>query len=435
MDHPEPHNKEPSKSRQIFRPVSLERLANPEQLDSLLVVVTPKTWVALACLLALAVLALLWAFFGSIPVKIEGKGIVMNQEGSLFNIPAQMGGTIKQLYVKPGDKVKEGDPIALIFDPEEQLKLERARLKVVNVTKNLKRLKNEVAVEAKAQREAQESEIAAKQFNIEQLDKRITDLEKEVDRRRKLYEQGLVSHNVLIETEDRLANAHIEQEMAKAAIATLRYNLAKGYRTEEVKEKEQELFRLTEERDLLETRQPYYTMYSTSTGYVLALLVSEGDLVQQGAPLVWVEYRNFEEAPYVIYGYFHVEKGKRIAEGSQVQIAVSTVDTQEYGYMLGTVKEVSSYAVSKDSIARLIHNRELVEYLSQGSAAVIQVLIDLEIDPVTGDYRWTSGNTPPVKITTGTVCTLQAIIHRIRPIYYLIPIDTFKTTNTVMSND
>lgn len=428
MDKPEEGSKS-TKEGQIFRPVSLERLSSPSQLDNLLVVVTPKLWVSLLCILSLAALALLWAFFGSLPIKIEGKGIVMNQKGMLFNIPAKMGGTVQQIYVKPGDEVKEGDPIALIFDAEEELKLERARLKVTQVTNNLERLYEEVAIESKAQREAQESELAAKQFSIEQLDRRIADLEREVARRKKLHEEGLVSHSVLIDTEDRLSNAHIEQEVAKAAIATLQYNIAKGYRTEEVKAKEQELFKLIEERDLLETRLPYYKVYSASNGYVLALLASEGDVIDTGAPLVWVEYRTNETAPYIIYGYFPVEKGKRVTEGSKVQVNVSTVDSQEYGYLTGTVKEVSSFAVSKDSIAKMIHNRELVEYLSQGSAAVIQVLINLEIDPETNDYRWTSGKQPPVQISTGTVCTLQAIVNRLRPIYYLIPTDTFKITN------
>lgn len=429
MDKPHEKEKKSTEQRQIFRPVSLERLSNPEQLDSLLVVVTPKIWVALLCVLGLALTAALWAFFGSIPIKIEGKGIVMNQKGSLFNIPSQMGGTVQQIYVKPGDEVNEGDQIALIFDAEEQLKLDRARQKVVNLTQNLQRLVDEVEVENKAQREAQERELAAKEFSIEQLDRRIKDLETEVERRKKLHEQGLVSHSVLIETEDRLSSARIEQELAKSAIATLKYNLAKGYRTEEVKAKEEELFKATEERDLLETRQPYYTVYSTASGNVLTLLASEGDVVETGTPLVWVEYRTMQNAPYIIYGYFPLEKGKRINVGSKVQINVSTVDPQEYGYLQGIVKEVSSYAVSKDSIARMIHNRELVEYLSQGSAAV-QVLIDLEIDPETQTYRWTSGITPPIDISSGTVCTLQAIIHRLRPIYYLIPIDTFKTSDT-----
>ncbi|MBA3956863.1 MAG: HlyD family efflux transporter periplasmic adaptor subunit [Parachlamydiaceae bacterium] len=428
MDNTESTSKKPTPN-QIFRSVSLERLSNPEQLDSLLTVVTPKKWIALACMLMLGCVVLLWAFFGSIPVKIEGKGIVMNQKGFLFNIPTKMGGTVQQIHVKPNDQVEEGTLIAQIFDAEENLKLDRADLRVVNLTRDLQRLRDEVAVEAQAQSEAQESEIAAKKYNIEQLDRRIEDLKKEVEVRRKLYEDGLVSHSVLIDTEDRLSKSRIEKEVTGAAIATLRFNLAKGYRTEEVKAKEQELFKATEARDLLRTRQPYYNIYSSTTGNVLALLASEGDVVQPGAPLVWVEYKGAETS-YVVYGYFPVEKGKRIEIGFKVQVAVSTVDTQEYGYLTGTVKEVSGYAVSKNSIAKIVHNTELVEYLSQGVPAVVQVLIELETDPITHNYRWTSGKTPPVKISTGTVCTLQAILHRIRPIHYVLPIETFKIAKT-----
>lgn len=419
-------NEEESQSKEIYRKVPLERLSHPEQLDSLLVVVPRKAWVALIALLSLASFALIWAFFGSIPIKIEGKGIIMNQKGELFNIQTKFGGVVREINVNPGNKVEKGDQVALIEDPEEQLKLERANIKVASLERNYEELKQEIEIESKAQIEAQKSELTAKEFTVAQTEKRIVDLEKEVERRQRLYNEGLVSHNILIETEERLSKARIDLELAKSAIATLRYNLAKGYRTEELKSKEHEVLQALEERDLLKTRQPYFQIFSPFPGNVLGLLASEGDIVQSGAPLLWMEHTTDEKSPYVIYGYFPVEKGKRIAKGTDVKISVSTVDPQEYGYLLGTVEEISAYAVSKEGIARIIHNKELVEYLSQETAAVIQTIVTLNVNPETGQYLWTSGKIPPVKISTGTVCTLQGIIHRVRPIYYILPIESFK---------
>ena len=58
---------------QLFRKVSLERLSSPEQLETLIRVVTPNAWLALAPLLGLIALAAAWGWFGSIPTTVAGK--------------------------------------------------------------------------------------------------------------------------------------------------------------------------------------------------------------------------------------------------------------------------------------------------------------------------------------------------------------------------
>lgn len=413
-------------SKEIFRKESLEQLSHPEQLDSLLMVVTPKAWIVLYTLIAFSIGVLLWAFFGSIPIEIQGKGILMNQYGVLFNVQAKVTGTIKKIYAMPGDHVKKGDLLVEMYDAEEEVKLSRIRLRVDTLQNDLERLKQEVSEESEADKEAQLSELNAKKFTVQQLDKKIEGLETLHGVQQKLYDEGVISRAVLRDTEDKLTNARIERESTKAAMATLNYNLIKGYRTEEIKQKEHDLIDALREQDLLEVRQPFYHIYSPNDSIVLGLLANPGDIVQAGTYLVWLEEKSAEAMPKVIYGFFPIEKGKRLNVGSEVKVALSTLDTQEYGYLEGTVKEVSPFASSKESIAKLIHNKEIIEYLSSGALAVIQVVIEPKIDPETGNYQWTSGKLPPIEITTGTVGTIQGIVKRIRPIYFVLPIERFQ---------
>src|SRR5258706_6170366 len=65
----------------LFRKVALERLSSPEQLDTMLRVITPMAWLAFAPLLGLIVLVLIWGWFGSIPTKVMGKCIMINPTG------------------------------------------------------------------------------------------------------------------------------------------------------------------------------------------------------------------------------------------------------------------------------------------------------------------------------------------------------------------
>ncbi|MBE9180194.1 hypothetical protein IQ268_16650 [Oculatella sp. LEGE 06141] len=66
----------------IFRKESLERLSSPEQLDQLMQVVSPKSWLPLASLGSMVVLTLLWGVLGRIPVTATGQGVLVQSSSS-----------------------------------------------------------------------------------------------------------------------------------------------------------------------------------------------------------------------------------------------------------------------------------------------------------------------------------------------------------------
>ena len=109
----------------LFRKVALERLSSPEQLDTLMRVITPKAWLALAPLLGLIVLALIWGWFGSIPTKVAGKCILINPTG-LADIASNASGRITAVTVRVGDVVKVGQQVALVAQPELLDRIEKA---------------------------------------------------------------------------------------------------------------------------------------------------------------------------------------------------------------------------------------------------------------------------------------------------------------------
>ncbi|RYY91834.1 MAG: NHLP bacteriocin system secretion protein, partial [Comamonadaceae bacterium] len=101
----------------LFRKVALDRLSSPEQLDTLVQVVGVRSWMALAPLLALVVLALAWGIFGSIPAKVTGKFILL-QTGGLREVTTASGGRITELPIRVGDVVQVGQPVAVLSQPD-----------------------------------------------------------------------------------------------------------------------------------------------------------------------------------------------------------------------------------------------------------------------------------------------------------------------------
>lgn len=103
-------------SNSVFRQVSLERLSSPEQLDQIIHVTNPKSWLALLAFAALLVTAVAWSIVGRIPVEVSGSAILLNS-GGVKNIVSLESGQITALYIEQGQIVEQNQLIAEITPP------------------------------------------------------------------------------------------------------------------------------------------------------------------------------------------------------------------------------------------------------------------------------------------------------------------------------
>jgi hypothetical protein len=104
-------------TRSIFRKVALERLSSPEQLDQLMKITTPRSWLALTGFAFILVAALVWAFVGSIPTQVSGP-VIFIKTGGIKNIVSSESGQIRQILVEAGDVVVQGAVIAEVVGDE-----------------------------------------------------------------------------------------------------------------------------------------------------------------------------------------------------------------------------------------------------------------------------------------------------------------------------
>ena len=65
----------------VFRKSALDKLSSPEQLDRMIVIVSPSFWLFLAGAALIIVTALLWSIFGRLPINVDTQGIYINEEG------------------------------------------------------------------------------------------------------------------------------------------------------------------------------------------------------------------------------------------------------------------------------------------------------------------------------------------------------------------
>lgn len=117
------------KSDGIFRKEALERLSSPEQLDQLMEVVKPQSWLLLAGLGGLTGLGLIWSIWGKIPVRVSAQAVFVYPY-QMREIQSLGNGRVQQLRAKPGDTVRQGDVLATIDQPELAKQIQQTQAKL-----------------------------------------------------------------------------------------------------------------------------------------------------------------------------------------------------------------------------------------------------------------------------------------------------------------
>jgi HlyD family secretion protein len=412
-------------SRQsVFRKVSLDRLASPEQLDQLMQVTTPKGWVALLALSVLLLTAVVWGFVGRIPETVHGQGMLVKSGGVLQVVPSA-GGRVSDIAVSVGDVVSAGQIVARVSQPglTDELNQALARLADLRAERasSLAFGRRDLALQTSAldqQRAAAEQSVAAAEESRRWLEQKIMEQEK-------LAKQGLITKQTLLTTREQF-NAAVQRASAgRSELAQIRVRMLalvnehdgeKDDARLRIEDAEHEVARL--ERELAE-RSEVTTPY---TGRVLELMTEQGDMVASGEPILSLDLTGRSVKKLMAVLYVPSIEGKRIRPGMLVRIAPSTVKQEEYGMMLGRVTYVSDFPATTKGMSRILKNDQLVSVLS-GSGAPYEVHADLTVAPETvSRYKWSSSDGPPLTIQSGTLATASIEVRAERPIGMVIPL-------------
>ena len=169
---------------------------------------------------------------------------------------------------------------------------------------------------------------------------------------------------------------------------------------------------------------------SEHDGQVLEVSVVPGQVINAGTPIGIIQKVDKDEnqATLMSVAYFADKDGKKIKPGMSVQITPSIVKRERYGGILGTVTEVSPFAVTTQNIGVVVGNKEIAQSLSRsvsqsGTIAIIQASIELETDPNTvSGYKWSSSSGPPIRLSPATTTLVRVKIGTRAPISYVIPL-------------
>lgn len=164
-------------------------------------------------------------------------------------------------------------------------------------------------------------------------------------------------------------------------------------------------------------------LIANQPGRIIEIRVSQDDFVSLGDPMIILEPTGDDVIDLEAIIYLPATEGKNVRPGMRVQIAPTTVQVEESGVMLGWVKAVGEFPESRESVARVLENPELVErFFTATDGAPIEVRVDLipSRETVSG-FKWSSPQGPDVEIRSGTLASANIIIQDEPPVNLIFP--------------
>lgn len=407
-------------NKEVFRQKAVDQITAPDRQDEILTVTTPGDWIGLFAIGLVLASALVWGQQGRVSKRVEGQGVLV-LTGGVVNVVSEGAGRVRDLRVKTGQRVDANQVIGSISQPalEDKLKaqreslaeLQRERERAGNARSEGLRLQSAALTN---QRENLRREIADQRQQIKIVTEQI-----QVDE--ELLSKGLITRQQVLATRQKRA-------MAESSIANLEAQLKQlessqfQNETQVTQADREAVARINELQRSIQLLEKELTgaslVRSPYAGKVIELKVNPGGLVSTGDPFVSLE-PTAESVEAIVY--VSSVKAKELRPGMAVEVAPTSIQREEYGYMRGRVLSVSEFPATRAAVMRNFENESLANALA-ASGPVNEVRVELDRDANTASgFKWSTSQGPPVRITSGTLCSAAIVTREQTPLSLVVP--------------
>jgi biotin carboxyl carrier protein len=158
---------------------------------------------------------------------------------------------------------------------------------------------------------------------------------------------------------------------------------------------------------------------SPQDGVVSSVLVSAGSAVPADTTVVRV---TDPTDPDKVVTLVPAHLRGTVVVGQSVRMEVSSAPSSKYGYLLGTVDEISSDPYTVEQVAsRIGLPVQVVESLLGGEPGLLATITLSQSSRSATSYRWSIGNGPPFAITQGVPVTSHIILTEQHPLEVVFP--------------
>ncbi len=97
-------------AKEVFRKSALDKISSPDQLDKVLKVTSPMSWLALLGITLILVFVVVWSFVGSLPSTVSATGVIVMNNTSTNTILSTQKGTVQRV-AKIGSQIYDGTTV------------------------------------------------------------------------------------------------------------------------------------------------------------------------------------------------------------------------------------------------------------------------------------------------------------------------------------
>lgn len=411
-------------SAPLFRQSALDSLSSPEQLDKILIVTKPLSWLGLAGVAAAVLATVIWSIVGEIPTKVDARGLLI-KEGGLHSVQAQGSGIVISILPAIGSMIHSGDTVAIIDVPDLALKVANAQAAVQEADSLYRLTLTSITRQRTLLRESSSSQSRENDARIAAAERRIDQSRKTSAASKDLVDRGLLTNAEYFSQLEEVLSA--EQDLIAARTAGIQLQVSTTdsdyQKIQQVLSAEQTLRQAI--RAAREARLAYdlaTIVRSSYSGRVVQLSAGEGQQIAAGNAVVVVEIDSSNDDPIEVALFISPAEGKKVDVGMTANIVPSTVAAEEVGSLIGDVFYVSDYPLDQRGMAYLIDNDALMAYFGIQNDPPLAVLVRLRRDHTTpSGYAWTSGRGPDIKVTAGMVCQGSVVVSQQAPITLALP--------------
>jgi len=277
----------------------------------------------LAAVIVLVVFGSLYAF------KHEDESIQGQAEVSEYRVSSKLAGRILEFRVGEGDKVHEGDVVAVLEVPEVQAKMEQAQAAESAAA----------ALSDKAQNGAQKEDVQSAYELWQKAKAATTVMNKSYERIARLTKEGVMAQQKLDEI-----TAQRDAAIATEKAAKLQYEKAvAGARAEDKAAAKAQVERAKGAVNEVKSYQKETQLFATADGEVSEIFPQVGELVGSGSPImnvamvddIWLTFNVRED----LLSNFAIDK--------VVKVRIPALDNKEIEAKVYYMKDLGSYAAWK----------------------------------------------------------------------------------------
>lgn len=406
----------------LFRGAALERLSSPEQLDQRIRLIPPAMRVMAVSAAVIVAAVLAWAVFGSVPTRVTGQGILVDDSEGAYTVQPVTSGPILEILVKRGDQVSAGTVIARIEQASLEAQLSGVTAREASLQDHLVRLKAaDTADIAKTEDTARRQQAAIDQ-QITAGKVRASRLVQVLAADEGLLAKGLTSRIQVVNTQQQLdqtlldiANAEARKVEVEARVTQKRDDLA-------LREREKQAEIETVQADIARLRAELAVgsaVKAPIAGVIEDIRVGRGDVVSPGTVIATIGQTGTRQ--FEIVAVIGHDMAKRVTAGMDVQVRPATVKKEQHGSMRGRVVSITDRGVSTAELHAVLRNIELTRSLMAGSSPLL-TRVELFPDPETpSGFAWWTGRGPPFRVTRGTRVTVDVVVEQTRPLGLIMP--------------